>query len=164
MRSLAVFFVVASIGTIGCGTRAAGPASIDAANHSDAGSDAPAAIDAASEAAPAVAEAGSEPVDAVMDAGSERVEPDAQGADGGGSFACGTLTCAADEYCQPAVWATCFSFDGGPCPTGRSACELAGGQMGCRAPCYSQRCTKTITFGCTVSNIPAPRWLSCGCE
>jgi hypothetical protein len=151
---LAVFsFAVA----IGCGAGTQGQGSMDASHQPDAGFDA--GSDAGNDAPAAARDA--EP--AVMDAASEHAGTDAGGVDGG-PFACGTLTCAADEYCRPAVWATCFNFDGGPCPDGRSPCELAGGQMGCRAPCYSQGCTKTITFGCTVSNVPAPRWLHCMCE
>jgi hypothetical protein len=138
--------------TIGCAAGAQGQASNDAGNDTDVGMEARAALSDAADASEA-------PADVAV----ERHTMDTGSVDGG-LFACGALTCGADEYCVPEVFGTCSSFDGGSCPTGRTPCELAGGQMGCRAPCYSQRCSKTIPFGCHVSNIPAPRWLYCTCE
>jgi hypothetical protein len=155
MRRLVVFILAL---TIGCGARNQGQAVNDAGDQLDVGTDAGQTADHDANAALDVGR------DGLPDAASEHADMDAAGGDGG-PFACGTLTCHADEYCVPMIWTTCQGApDGGECPTGRSACDRGGGQMGCHAPCYQQGCAKTLPFGCTVSNVPAPRWLYCTCE
>jgi len=72
---------------------------------------------------------------------------------------CGTLTCAADEWCQYPCCGTlpmCMAMpglDGGTCPLGYQTCfTIPGGARGCQFTCTVPSCTKqrSLLSTCTI--------------
>lgn len=103
------------------------------------------------------------PIADAQDATDSRMTSEA-GQDGG-SFACGTQTCAADEWCEYPCCGTlpaCMPAvgDAGQCATGFAACRLGDGATGCQYTCTVPSCTKSPPrVGC----IEMGRTVRCTC-
>ncbi len=89
--------------------------------------------------------------------------PPADASTDGGSFACGTSTCAANQYCvQPCNCgglAACGALlDGGGCPSG----QILQGSC-CITPCTEPPPSCEDTPQCGASPMPMSRIVNCPC-